>query len=244
MVFLQRSLAMFYLSAMAVRVVEMQQASVFQGDRCVLADLSFTIEAGEFVYLIGRTGTGKSTLLKTLYAALPLLKGKGEVVGHSLRRLNRKTIPEFRRKLGIVFQDFNLLEDRNTTDNLLFVLKATGWKDQTNIMMRIGEVLTQVGLSEKAQAMPYELSGGEQQRLVLARALLNRPRILIADEPTGNLDPETSDDIMQLIRRLAKDYNMAVLFATHDYRIIEQFPGRILRCINGRVLDEEDMKII
>lgn len=229
---------------MAAPVVEMQEASVFQGDRCVLTELNFTIESGEFVYLIGRTGTGKSTLLKTLYAALPLPKGKGEVAGHSLRRLNRKTIPEFRRKLGIVFQDFNLLDDRNTTENLSFVLNATGWKEEKNIRMRIGEVLTQVGLSEKALAMPHELSGGEQQRLVLARALLNRPRILIADEPTGNLDPETSDDVMQLIRRMAKEYNMAVLFATHDYRIIEQFPGRILRCNNGRVLDEEDMKII
>lgn len=225
-------------------LVLLQDAAVFQEDTCVLTDLTFTIAQGEFVYLIGRTGTGKSTLLKTLYAALPLTKGKGEVVGHGLRRLNRKTIPEFRRKLGIVFQDFNLLFDRDVTANLEFVLNATGWKEAINKKKRIGEVLTQVGLQEKATDMPYRLSGGEQQRLVLARALLNKPKLLIADEPTGNLDPETSDDVMMLIRRLAKEYNMGVLFATHDYRIIEQFPARILRCQNGRVLDEADMEIL
>ena len=217
---------------------------MFQGERCVLAEVDVHIDAGEFVYLIGRTGTGKSTLLKTLYAALPLPKGKGEVVGHSLRRLNRATIPGFRRKLGIVFQDFNLLYDRDVTANLEFVLEATGWREAANKRKRTGEVLTQVGLDQKHHAMPHELSGGEQQRLVLARALLNRPQLLIADEPTGNLDPETSDDIMLLIRRLAADYNMAVLFATHDYRILEQFPGRTLRCAKGRISDEASMEVL
>ena len=209
----------------------------------MLAEVDLTIDAGEFCYLIGRTGTGKSSLLKTLYAALPLVKGKGEVVGHSLRRLNRKTIPGFRRKLGIVFQDFNLLYDRDASANLHFVLEATGWREAANKRKRVGEVLTQVGLDQKADAMPHELSGGEQQRLVLARALLNRPQLLIADEPTGNLDPETSDDVMLLIRRLAKDYEMAVLFATHDYRIVEEYGGRILRCRKGQVVDESALDV-
>jgi len=235
---------LFYLEAVQSSLVLLQDAAVFQEDTCVLSDLNFTISEGEFVYLIGRTGTGKSTLLKTLYAALPLTKGKGEVVGKSLRRLNRKTIPAFRRQLGIVFQDFSLLFDRDVTANLEFVLNATGWKEASNKMKRIGEVLTQVGLQAKSHEMPFKLSGGEQQRLVLARALLNKPKLLIADEPTGNLDPETSDDVMLLIRRLAKEYHMGVLFATHDYRIIEQFPARILRCQNGRVLDAADMEIL
>ncbi len=217
---------------------------MFQQQRCVLSDINLTIERGEFVYLIGRTGTGKSTLLKTLYAALPLLQGKGEVVGESLRSLNRRTIPAFRRKLGIVFQEFNLLYDRSVADNMRFVLNATAWKQESNKVKRVGEVLTQVGLSDKANVMPHELSGGEQQRLVLARALLNRPQLLLADEPTGNLDPETSDDVMLLIRRLAEEYSMAVLFATHDYRILEQFGGRILRCNQGRVLDEADLHLM
>jgi cell division transport system ATP-binding protein len=233
-----------YIEPVQPTLVTLQDAAVFQGNTCVLTDLNFTIDEGEFVYLIGRTGSGKSTLLKTLYAALPLTKGKGEVVGKSLRRLNRKTIPAFRRKLGIVFQDFNLLFDRDVTANLEFVLNATGWKEASNKVKRIGEVLTQVGLQEKSAEMPFRLSGGEQQRLVLARALLNKPKLLIADEPTGNLDPETSDDVMLLIRRLATEYNMAVLFATHDYRIIEQFPARILRCQNGRVLGSADMEIL
>ena len=235
---------LFYLVTVQPPLVLLQDAAVFQENTCVLTDLNFSISAGEFVYLIGRTGTGKSTLLKTLYAALPLTKGKGEVVGKSLRRLNRKTIPSFRRQLGIVFQEFNLLFDRDVTANLEFVLNATGWKEASNKIKRIGEVLTQVGLQEKSQEMPFKLSGGEQQRLVLARALLNKPKLLIADEPTGNLDPETSDEVMLLIRRLAREYNMGVLFATHDYRIIEQFPARILRCQNGRVLDAADMKIL
>ena len=225
-------------------VAVLQDVAVFQGETCVLSDVSLSISEGEFVYLIGRTGTGKSSLLKTLYGALPLTKGAGEVAGHRLRRLTRSTIPALRRRLGIVFQDFNLLYDRTATANLEFVLDATGWKEAANKRKRIGEVLAQVDLQDKAAELPHRLSGGERQRLVLARALLNKPALLLADEPTGNLDPETADDVLQLIRRLAREYRMAVLFATHDYRIIEQFPARILRVGQGRVRGEEDLRLI
>lgn len=225
-------------------LVSLVDAAIYQEQNCILTDLNLHIRHGEFVYLIGRTGTGKSSLLKTLYGALPLLKGAGEVAGYNLRRLNRKTIPGFRRKLGMVFQDFNLLYDRDLSGNLDFVLAATGWKEAANKAKRIGEVLTQVGLGHKAHEMPYKLSGGEQQRLALARALLNKPELLIADEPTGNLDPETADEVMLLIRKLARDYGMAVLFATHDYRIIENFPGRILRCREGRILEDADIQLL
>ncbi len=222
-------------------VALLQDVAIFQGEACILSDVALEVGEGEFAYVIGRTGTGKSSLLKTLYGALPLQKGAGEVAGFNLRRLNRRTIPGLRRRLGIVFQDFNLLYDRDATANLDFVLRATGWQEPANKAKRIGEVLTQVGLHDKAREMPHRLSGGERQRLVLARALLNRPALLLADEPTGNLDPETSDDVMQLIFRLAKEYQMAVLFATHDYRILEQFPARILRCSAGRIRDEQDL---
>ena len=210
----------------------------------MLTDVNLELAGGEFAYLIGRSGTGKSSLLKTLYGALPLVKGSGEVVGHNLRRLTRKSIPQLRRRLGIVFQDFNLLYDRDAMANLEFVLAATGWKDAVNKRKRIGEVLTQVGLQEKATAMPHQLSGGERQRLVLARAILNKPQLLLADEPTGNLDPETADDILQLIGQLAREYGMATLFATHDYRILEHFPGRVVRLGKGRVRGEEEMWVV
>ena len=218
--------------------------AVFQADTCVLSDVSLQIDAGEFAYLIGRSGTGKTSLLKTLYGALPLTKGAGEVAGFRLRRLTRRTIPQLRRRLGIVFQDFNLLYDRSATANLEFVLAATGWRGADNVRKRVGEVLAQVGLSDKAQDLPHRLSGGERQRLVLARALLNKPALLLADEPTGNLDPETADDVLQLVRRLAAEYGMAVVFATHDYRILERFPARILRVGKGRVLGEEDFSLV
>jgi len=218
-------------------IVELKEVAVFQ------QKTHLTIHKGEFAYLIGKTGSGKSSLLKTLYGALPLKKGKGEVAGFDLKTLNRRTIPLLRRKLGIVFQDFNLLTDRNVYDNLLFVLKATNWKDKTAISNRINEVLDKVGLKEKSTKMPYELSGGEQQRIVFARALLNKPDIIIADEPTGNLDPDTSDDILLLLKKLAEDQNTAVLFATHDYRILENFPARIIRCQNGQILDEENFLV-
>ena len=224
-------------------VVELKAVDVFQDQQQILADVNLRISRGEFVYLIGKTGSGKSSLLKTLYAALPLMQGKGEVVGFDLSTLNRYRIPELRRKLGVVFQDFSLLSDRSAGDNLRFVLKATGWTDQQKQEQRIQELMDQVGLSASLDKMPHELSGGEQQRLGIARALLNRPEIILADEPTGNLDPETSDEILLLMRKLAQHHNTAVLFATHDYRILENFPARIIRCFNGKVVNDEDITV-
>lgn len=224
-------------------IVQLSDAGVFQQEHRVLTSVNLKISRGEFTYLIGKTGSGKSSLLKTLYGALPLKEGKGTVAGHDLVYLNRKTIPLLRRQLGIVFQDFNLLPDRSVQDNLKFVLQATGWKEGAKIRERIREVLKQVGLQEKYRAMPHKLSGGEQQRVVIARALLNEPQIILADEPSGNLDPETSDDILLLLRQLAQKHNTAVLFATHDYRIIENFPARIIRCLNGRIITEEDIEV-
>lgn len=224
-------------------IVQLNEAGIFQQKHRVLDGVNLKISRGEFTYLIGKTGSGKSSLLKTLYGALPLKAGKGIVAGFDLAGLNRKTIPLLRRELGIVFQDFNLLPDRSVQDNLRFVLKATGWKDENKIKERIREVLQQVGLQDKYRTMPHKLSGGEQQRVVIARALLNEPQIILADEPTGNLDPETSDDILLLLRQLAQKHNTAVLFATHDYRIIENFPARIIRCLNGRIITEEDIEV-
>jgi cell division transport system ATP-binding protein len=224
-------------------IVDLKDLHIEQRDHRVLEDVTLNVTKGEFVYLIGRTGSGKSSLLKTLYGALPPGRGKGVVVEFSLHELNRKTIPHLRRKLGIVFQDFNLLSDRSVEDNLRFVLKATNWSDEAEMRARMKEVLQQVGLQGKERKMPHQLSGGEQQRVVVARALLNHPALLIADEPTGNLDPETSDDILLLLRRLSQENDTAVLFATHDYRILENFPARIVRCINGRVLDEEGFEV-
>jgi cell division transport system ATP-binding protein len=228
---------------MVENVVRIKEAFIYQKDLLVLQQVNLTIVQGEFVYLIGKTGSGKSSLLKTLYAALPLQKGKGEVAGFDLKQLDRKTIPLLRRKLGIVFQDFNLLSDRTVAENLTFVLKATGWKDKTKMKTRIEKVLEQVDLAGFQAKMPHTLSGGEQQRVVIARALLNDPDLIIADEPTGNLDPDTSDDILLLLRHLSKINNTAVLFATHDYRILENFPARIIRCHNGKIVEEEDFVV-
>ena len=224
-------------------LIQLTDARAAQRGREVLRDLTLELPRGAFAYLIGRTGAGKSTLLKTLYAALPLAGGRGSVVGYDLRRLNRSSIPTFRRKLGVVYQDFNLLEERTVTENLRFVLEATDWTDSRAIRARIGEVLAEVGLADRGDSYPGQLSGGEQQRVVLARALLNRPSLLIADEPTGNLDPETADDVMVLIRRLAADSQMGVLFATHDYRIIERFPGQIFRCRGGTVVSDQELAL-
>jgi cell division transport system ATP-binding protein len=225
------------------KVVDLNKVSIFQEDHLILKDIDLTIEKGEFVYLIGKTGSGKSSLLKTIYAALPLKNGTGIVAGHNLSKLNRRTIPHLRRKLGIIFQDFNLLQDRTVFDNLIFVLKATGWKKQKDMEIRIANILAQVGLSIKRSNMPHELSGGEQQRLVIARALINKPQLIIADEPTGNLDPETSNGIMKLLQDLTKDHETAVLFATHDYRIIQDFPSRIIRCVTGKVVEEKNFVV-
>ena len=224
-------------------IVRLQDVNIKQGTQEVLNGVNLRINAGEFSYLIGKTGSGKSSLLKTLYGALPLTHGQGEVAGYDLARLNRNTIPLLRRKLGIVFQDFNLLNDRSVFDNLLFTLKATGWSKRPEIQARIETVLQQVGLAGQERKMPHQLSGGEQQRVVIARALLNTPAIILADEPTGNLDPETSDEILLLMRNLSKQNNAAVLFATHDYRILENFPARIIRCLNGRIFDDQEISL-
>ncbi len=224
-------------------IVNLSEAGIFQGENPVLEKVNLNISKGEFVYLIGKTGSGKSSLLKTLYAALPLAHGKGNVAGFDLKKLNRRTIPHLRRKLGIVFQNFNLLDDRTVEQNLLFSLKAMGWKDKSKMLARVNELLARVDLKGKNDKMPHAISGGEQQRVVIARALLNHPELIIADEPTGNLDPETSDDILLLLRKLAQENDTAVLFATHDYRILENFPARIIRCHGGKVIDEEDVVV-
>jgi len=224
---------------MVNQIVRLQDVNVYQGDNLILSSVNLEIAKGEFVYLIGKTGSGKSSLLKTLYGALPLKVGKAEVTGFNISEMNRKTLPLLRRKLGIVFQDFNLLSDRSVQENLHFVLKATGWKEEADMQKRIAEVLSQVDLENAEFKMPHEMSGGEQQRVVIARALLNDPELIIADEPTGNLDPETSDDILLLLRQLAKLNDTAVLFATHDYRVLENFPARIIRAMNGRILEDE-----
>lgn len=221
-------------------IVKLHNAHIRQQDgSIVLNNIGLNIGEGEFAYLIGKTGSGKSSLLKTLYGALPLQDGTGEVAGFDLHNLSRQNIHLLRRKLGIVFQDFNLLTDRSVEDNLFFVLRATGWTDTADMEKKVAQVLEEVGLTTKRQAMPFQLSGGEQQRVVIARALLNNPVLMLADEPTGNLDPETSDDVLTLLRTLAKQHNTAVICATHDYRILQNFPARIVRVINGKLVDDE-----
>lgn len=221
-------------------IVKLHNAHIRQQDgSIVLNNIGLNIGEGEFAYLIGKTGSGKSSLLKTLYGALPLQDGTGEVAGFDLHNLSRQNIHLLRRKLGIVFQDFNLLTDRSVEDNLFFVLRATGWTDVADMEKKVAQVLEEVGLTAKRQAMPFQLSGGEQQRVVIARALLNNPVLMLADEPTGNLDPETSDDVLTLLRTLAKQHNTAVICATHDYRILQNFPARIVRVINGKLVDDE-----
>jgi cell division transport system ATP-binding protein len=195
------------------------------------------VEKGQFVYLVGKTGTGKSSLLKTLYGDLTLREGEGQVAGFNLREMDWKSVPYLRRTLGVVFQDFQLLTDRNVNDNLKFVLRATGWKDVRLMDEKISDVLDKVGLKSKGFKMPFEMSGGEQQRVDIARALLNSPKLVLADEPTGNLDPETSDEIMQLLFRISGDYGTSVVMATHDYRVINKFPARMVKTERGKVID-------
>lgn len=222
---------------MAEAIIEIKNANIHQGDNLVLQDVNLRIDKGEFVYLVGKTGTGKSSLLKTLYGELPLKQGEGTVVGYDLNKLTWKTVPYLRRSIGVVFQDFQLLTDRNVNENLKFVLRATGWKDDKLMNEKIMDVLDKVGLKSKGFKMPFEMSGGEQQRVDIARALLNSPKLILADEPTGNLDPETSDEIMQLLFHISRDYGTAIVMATHDYIVINKYPARTVRTEMGKVFD-------
>ncbi len=218
-------------------VISLKNVNIYQGNNLILKDVNFEINKGEFVYLVGKTGTGKSSLLKTLYGELTLTEGNASVVGFELIGMDWKKVPFLRRNLGVVFQDFQLLTDRDVQENLRFVLKATGWKDEMLIEEKINDVLDKVGLKGKGFKMPYEMSGGEQQRVDIARALLNSPKLILADEPTGNLDPETSDEIMQLLIQIAKDYGSTVVMATHDFIVINRYPSRMLKTEGGKVVD-------
>ena len=211
------------------QIINLSDITILQGEKTILKQVNLSVAEAEFVYLIGKTGSGKSSLLKTLYGELPISKGEGMIAGYDLTALKPKEIPFLRRKLGIVFQDFQLLMDRTVIQNLYFVLKATGWKDNAEIHKRAMSVLQLVGIEQKADQMPHTLSGGEQQRVSIARALLNDPKIILADEPTGNLDEETSEEIMQLLVALSKEENTAVLMATHDLQMVKKFPARTLR---------------
>ncbi|MBL0271009.1 MAG: ATP-binding cassette domain-containing protein [Chitinophagaceae bacterium] len=228
---------------MAEPIIELKNANIYQGNNLVLQNVNLVVNKGEFVYLVGKTGTGKSSLLKTLYGELELREGEGTVAGFALKGLDWKKVPFLRRNLGVVFQEFQLLTDRNVNDNLKFVLRATGWTDVKLMDEKIADVLDKMGLKAKGFKMPFELSGGEQQRVDIARALLNSPKLILADEPTGNLDPETSDEIMSLLIQIAKDYNTTVVMATHDYIVVNKFPARTIRTERGQVLDNATISI-
>ncbi len=222
---------------MSQAIIELRKVNIYQSETLILGDVNISIDKGEFVYLVGKTGTGKSSLLKTLYGDLNLTEGEGWVVGHNLRELTWKTIPFLRRNLGVVFQDFQLLTDRNVSENLKFVLRATGWKDLKLMDAKVADVLEKVNLATKGFKMPFELSGGEQQRIDIARALLNSPKLILADEPTGNLDPETTDEIMKLLFHITRDFGTTVVMATHDYVVIDKYPARTIKTENGKVWD-------
>ncbi len=221
---------------MAETVLKLKDVVIYQGNNLVLGDVNFEMKRGDFVYLIGKTGTGKSSFLKILYADLDLREGEGEIVGFNLAKLREKEIPFLRRKLGVVFQDFLLLNDRTVNGNLEFVLRATGWKDKAEIQAKIEDVLSKVDLKEQGYRHPYELSGGEQQRVAIARALLNDPELIMADEPTGNLDPETSFEVMEVLQDLNKKGH-TILVATHDYALLVKYPSRTYKCDANRVYE-------
>lgn len=216
-------------------IISLQGVSVFQKSKLVLANVNLNVKQGDFVYLIGKTGSGKSSLLKLIYADIPLETGSGEVCGFDLEKIRRKEIPFLRRKMGIMFQDFQLLADRNVEENLKFVLKATAWKDKKEMNQRILSVLDSVGLVSKLNEMPHRLSGGEQQKIVIARALLNQPDVILADEPTGNLDPEASNEIVKLLLRISES-GKTVIMATHNYNLIHKFPGQVVKCEEGSII--------
>lgn len=217
--------------------IDLKNVAIYQDKVLILSRINLQVKKGEFIYLMGKTGSGKSSLLETLYGELPLVEGEGRIAEFDLRKLKRKQIPKLRRKLGIVFQDFQLLMDRSVKDNLFFVLHATGWKDKKAMLERVNDVLDKVGLQTKGFKMPHELSGGEQQRIAIARALLNDPEIILADEPTGNLDPETSEDIITLLLDISKT-GRSVIFATHNILLMQRYPARTLRCEKGEIIDE------
>lgn len=221
---------------MSETILELKEASIFQKESLVLSEVNLDVQKGEFVYLIGKTGSGKSSFMKTLYGDLPLKKGTGSIVGFDLKKLREKEIPFLRRKIGIVFQDFKLLPDRNINNNLYFVLRATGWKDKAKMQQKIEDVLAKVGMKTKGFKFPHELSGGEQQRVAIARALLNDPELILADEPTGNLDPQTSVEVMKVLQEIHKA-GRSILMATHDYALILKYPSKTLKCDGNRIFE-------
>ncbi len=221
-----------------LEVINIEHIDVFQRNHLVLSDVSVKVNKGEFIFLIGQTGSGKSSLLKMIYGDLHITSGKGSVVGFELGKIKTSEVPYMRRKMGIVFQDFQLLTDRTVEENLRFVMEATGWDDKRLMDARLAEVLAEVGLTGKNNKMPHQLSGGEQQRVVIARALINHPEVILADEPTGNLDPDSSVEVMNLLMKISKT-GTAVLMATHDYRMIEKFPSRIIKCENGKIVEDK-----
>jgi cell division transport system ATP-binding protein len=224
--------------------IEILSADIFQGAHLILSDVTFSVGRNEFIYLVGKVGSGKSSLIKTLNAELRLKRGTAWVAGYKLHNIKESHIPFLRRKIGVVFQDFQLLTDRSVYDNLLFVLKATGWTEKSEIKKRTQSVLEKVGLAHQAYKMPHQLSGGEQQRIVIARALLNDPEVILADEPTGNLDPETSEDIMGVLTEIGSGSGRAVIMATHNYNLLRHFPKRTIKCENGRIKEISDPKEI